>query len=272
MLYVLSNGGCLITVRDHSPDAVLRAVERHRVQLLPTTPTFLNLIVISEAHNRYDLSSLQSITYGTEPMPETTLARIRHLLPKVKLTQTYGMSELGILRSKSRSSDSLWVKIGGEGFETRVVEGILHVKAKSAMLGYLNAPSLSTDDGWINTGDRVDVDGDYVRFLGRESEIINVGGEKVFPAEVENVIQELENVADVTIYGEDNAITGQIVCARITLQREENRQAFISRLKQLCQRRLARYKIPVRVQIVDQLQHSARFKRLRRVTAGRSQD
>ena len=120
-------------------------------------------------------------------MPENTLERIHELLPGVRLQQTYGLSEVGILRSKSKSSDSLWVKVGGEGFETRIVDGMLEIKARSAMLGYLNAPSPFTNDGWLKTGDVVEQDGEYIRILRRDSEIINVGGEKVYPAEVERV-------------------------------------------------------------------------------------
>ena len=70
MLYQLSNGGCIVTVQDRDPDTVLRTIERHKVELLPTSPTFINLILLSEAHRRYDLSSLKIVSYGTEPMPE----------------------------------------------------------------------------------------------------------------------------------------------------------------------------------------------------------
>jgi acyl-CoA synthetase (AMP-forming)/AMP-acid ligase II len=183
LLYVLSNAGTIVSVSDRTADAVCGAIEGHRVELLPTTPTFLNLLLLSEAYRNHDLSSLQQITYGTEPMPQSTLQRIHAILPNVKLLQTYGMSELGILRSKSKSSDSLFVKLGGEGFETRVVDGILHVRAASAMLGYLNAPSPFDPDGWLNTGDEVEFDetGEYMRIRGRRSEIINVGGEKGLP-------------------------------------------------------------------------------------------
>src|SRR5690606_3810396 len=177
LLYYLSNGGTIVTVQDRSAHAVCAAIERHRVQVLPTSPTFINLMLVSGAHRSFDLSSLELITYGTEVMPESTLARLNRELPHVQTQQTYGLSELGILRSKSKSSDSLWVKIGGEGFETRVVDGMLEIKAKSAMLGYLNAPSPFTEDGWFKTGDAVEVDGEYIRILGRKSELINVGGE-----------------------------------------------------------------------------------------------
>jgi len=263
MLYTLSNGGCLVTVSDRSPDGVLRTVEAHRVQLLPTSPTFINLVLISEAYKLYKLDSLETLTYGTEPMPKSTLQRFHQLFPHIRLVQTYGLSEVGILRSKSKSSDSLWVKIGGEGFETRVVNGILHIKAQSAMLGYLNSPSPFTEDGWMNTGDYVEVDGEYMRFLGRQSEIINVGGEKVYPAEVESVIQELDNVAEVTVFGETNPITGNIVCAKVTLSRDEDHKSFTKRLKSFCRQRLQNYKVPIKVFIANERQHSNRFKKVR---------
>jgi acyl-CoA synthetase (AMP-forming)/AMP-acid ligase II len=246
---------------------VLEAVEKHRVELLPTSPTFLNLVLLSQAYKRYDLGSLKTITYGTEPMPQTTLQRFHELFPGIYLQQTYGLSELGILRSKSKDPNSLWVKVGGEGFETRVVDGVLHVKARSAMLGYLNAPSPFTDDGWFNTGDAVEVDGEYIRILGRKSEIVNVGGQKVYPAEVENVIQELAEIAEVTVYGEPNPITGSIVCADITpassideLQQKE----IVLLVKKHCREKLASYKVPIKIRITNESQHTERFKKARR--------
>ena len=263
MLHILSNGGCLVTVQDRSPDSVLEAIDRFQVDLLPTSPTFINLILLSEAYKRHTLASLKTVTYGTEPMPESTLKRIHELLPTVKLQQTYGLSEVGILRSKSKSSDSLWVKIGGEGFETHVVDGILQIKAQSAMLGYLNAPSPFTKDGWFNTGDAVEVDGEYFRILGRRSEIINVGGEKVYPAEVESLIQEMDNIAEVTVFGEKNPITGSIVCAKVSLKQPEDPKELTLRLKKFCRQRLPAFKVPVKVMIDDSSQHSERFKKIR---------
>lgn len=263
VLYTLSNGGCIVTVSSRTPDGVLAHVERHKVELLPTSPTFINLIIISEAYKRHDLSSLKVVTYGTEPMPESTLKRFHALFPDITLQQTYGLSEIGVLRSKSKSSDSLWVKVGGSEFQTRVVDGILHIKGNSVMLGYLNAENPFTADGWLNTGDRVLEDGEYIRILGRESEIINVGGEKVYPAEVESVIQEMENVADVAVFKEANMFTGNIPCARVTLKTPEDVQAFTHRLKQYCSQRLDRYKIPVKVRITEHAQYSERFKRMR---------
>lgn len=263
LFYTLANGGCLVVPNGRSPDVILEAVQRHRVELLPTSPTFLNLMLLSEAHRRYDLRSLRTISYGTEPMPETTLRRLRRALPEVQLRQTYGMSEIGILRCQSKDPDSLWLKLGGAEVQTRVVAGVLQIKSRSTMLGYLNAPSPLTDDGWLVTGDAVQQEGDYYRILGRQSELINVGGRKVYPAEVENVIQELDNVVEVTVYGERNPIVGQIVCARVTLQSHESAPDFHRRLLRFCQQRLAGFQIPLKTELVGEAQHSLRLKRIR---------
>lgn len=267
LLYALSNAGCLVTVPARTPDAVCAAIEKHRVELLPTSPTFLNLLLVSEAHAGRDLSSLRLVTYGTEVMPESTLERVHRLLPHARLLQTYGLSEVGILRSQSRASDSLWVKVGGEGFETRVVDGVLQIRARSAMLGYLNAPSPFTADGWLVTGDAVDVDGEYLRIRGRRSELINVGGEKVYPAEVESVLQSMDGVADVTVAGEAHPLTGHVVTATVRLATGESLPEFRARMRAFCRDRLPAFKIPQKVTLADGTLHGGRFKKVRRTPA-----
>jgi acyl-coenzyme A synthetase/AMP-(fatty) acid ligase len=264
MLYTLSNAGCIVTVQDRSPDAVLSAIEKYKVELLPTSPTFVNLILLSEAYKRYDTSTLKTITYGTEPMPENTLRRIHEVLPLVNLLQTYGLSELGILRSKSKDSGSLWVKVGGEDFQTKVVDGTLWILARSAMMGYLNAASPFDAEGWMNTEDMVEVDGDYIRILGRSTDIINVGGQKVYPAEVESVLMQMDNIQDVTVYGEKNPITGHIVAARVNLFESQDLSELKKQIRAFCKDKLASYKIPVKVEITGQQQFSSRYKKLRK--------
>ncbi len=263
LFYTLANGGTVVSVAQRDPQSVCQAIAGHRVEVLPTSPTFLKLLLISNAHRRYDLSSLNLITYGTELMPSSTLQELHNALPHVRLQQTYGLSELGILRSKSQSSDSLWVKVGGEGFETKIVDGILWVKAHSAMLGYLNAESPFDAEGWMNTGDMVEVGGEYVRFLGRKSEIINVGGEKVYPAEVENVIMQAENVKDVLVKGRPNPVMGNVVIAQVELFQPEEPEALQRRLRAFCRKQLPAYKVPSLVQVVNYELHGVRFKKMR---------
>jgi acyl-CoA synthetase (AMP-forming)/AMP-acid ligase II len=263
LLYALSNGSCVVTVQDRSPDAVCQSIEKHKVEVLPVTPTFLNLLLLGQAYAQHDLSSLKYITYGTEVMPEVTLKRCSEIFPDLKILQKYGTTEVGTLRSKSMRSDSVWVKIGGEGYQTRVVDGNLHIKADSAMLGYLNAPSPFSDDGWFITGDSVECDGEYMRILGRKSEIINVGGEKVYPAEVENIIQEMDEIAEVTVYAEKNPIVGNIVCAQVRTTVDVSPRELAARVKKHCRGRLEAYKSPVKVHITEAKQHSSRFKKKR---------
>lgn len=263
----LSNGGTLVTTPTRDPDAVCAAIAAHHVHTLPASPTFLNLMLLSEAQKRHDLSSLRVVAYGTEPMPEPLLARLAAALPHTKLVQTYGLSELGVLRTKSREG-SLFVKFSGEGFETQVRDGILWVKARTAMLGYLNAPDLFDADGWLNTEDAVEVDGEWLHLLGRVSDLINVGGRKVYPAEVEAVLLQCPNVSDVAVFGEKNAITGQAVAARFNLIEPEPLDVFKKRLRTFCKDKLPSYKVPVRIELSDKEQFNARFKKTRRADGG----
>lgn len=213
---------------------------------------------------RYDLSSLRRITYGTETMPQVTLDRIRERFPNVELQQTYGLSEVGVLRSQSRPDGSLWVRIGGEGFETQVRDGILWVRSEFRMLGYLNAPSAFDDEGWFNTQDRVEVEGEWFRILGRVTDLINVAGQKVYPAEVENVILKLSNVTDVVVKGEKHTLLGQIVVAYISLSETEPLSELRARVRAACLAKLADYKVPAKVALMDVDMYSARFKKIRK--------
>jgi long-chain acyl-CoA synthetase len=263
MLHILSNGGVLITASDRSPAYISELIEKHRIELLPASPTFLNLLLLSGTCDSYDLSSLQVISYGTEPMPKTTLSKLKKKFPTVKLLQTYGLIELGVMRSKSESDDSLWVKVGGEGYQTRIIDNILQIKAESAMLGYLNAPSPFTEDGWFNTGDEVLEKDGFIKILGRRSELINIGGEKVYPQEIENIIMEMDNVSEVTIYSEKNSIIGNIVCAKVTLSIDEDKKDFKKRLRVFCKERMQEYKIPVKIMMVNEDHYNLRFKKTR---------
>jgi acyl-coenzyme A synthetase/AMP-(fatty) acid ligase len=263
LFYTLYNGGMVVVPKERSPAVVCEAIALRRVDLLPTSPTFLNLLLLSHEYLRYDVSSLRLITYGTEPMPQSTLARVHAAFPGVTLQQTYGMTELGILRSKSRDSDSLWVRVGGEGYETKVVDGRLWVRAKSAMLGYLNAASPFDAEGYLDTGDQVEVDGEWLRILGRSGEVINVGGSKVFPAQVESVLLEMEGVADVAVRGEPHPLTGQMVTATVCLTTGESPRDYRVRMRQHCQRRLPSFAVPAKVALSNERLHNERFKRVR---------
>ena len=247
----LVNNGVGVCVADRAPESVCRTIEQSRAELLATTPTFLGMLIASGTWRAHDLSSLKLITYGAEPMPPATLKRLGEVFPGVELKQTYGLSELGVLRSASPDPHSLWLKVGGDGFETRIVDGQLHIRSRSNMLGYLNAPSPIDVEGWMNTGDIVEEQDGLIRFLGRSSEVINVGGQKVFPTEVEAALLEADNIADATVYGVPHPLLGHAVAARLALNAPEEAKAVADRLRSHCRQRLQKFKVPMRFEIVE---------------------
>jgi acyl-coenzyme A synthetase/AMP-(fatty) acid ligase len=263
---ILTSGGTIITAKDKSVKSVCSAIEQHEVQLLPTTPTFLHMLLISHAQELYDLSSLKMITYGTEPMPEFLLKELHKALPNVKLKQTYGATEFGILSTQSLSSDSTWMKIGGPNTDIQIKEGTLWVRTDLAMLGYLNSPSPFQDQGWYNTKDKVEVCNDYFRILGRDTDIINVGGEKVNPIEIENLLMQLPNVLNVLVYGKDNPLTGQIVAAHFVIDKAEDLKHLRKRIWDFCySSKIEAYKIPRYIDIAEHDLVNDRFKKLRKL-------
>jgi acyl-CoA synthetase (AMP-forming)/AMP-acid ligase II len=131
------------------------------------------------------------------------------------------------------------------------------------MEGYLNAPQPFDADGWYDTGDVAEEHDGYLRIAGRKSDIINVGGEKVFPAEVESVLLQMPNVVDAVVEGRHNAVMGQVVTARVNLETPELRDGFETRMRRFCSSRLAEFKLPVFVEVTAEPLRSSRFKRQR---------
>ena len=266
LLTSLASGTTLVIPQFRDPEHVGAAIARHRVAVLPTSPTFLNLLLLSDAVRRHDLGSLRIISYGTEPMPDALLRRLRAALPRVKFIQTFGTSETGIAHTSSKSSDSTLLKLDDPNVEHRIVDGELWLRSRTQILGYLNhASEAFTDDGWFKTGDLVETAEDgFLRVTGRRSEMINVGGEKVLPGEVESVVLELPEIVDCVAHGEPSAITGQFVAVRVVLAPGADPAAIRKRVRMHCRERLAGYKVPARVDIVPDTGISARFKKIRR--------
>jgi acyl-coenzyme A synthetase/AMP-(fatty) acid ligase len=141
---------------------------------------------------------------------------------------------------------------------------VLHIRSESTILGYLNAPSPVDEQGWYCTGDLVDVDGEWIRFRGRASDRINVGGEKVSPTEVEQVILELDIVREVVVRGEANPLLGQIVTAQVVLAADLDEREAARTVRTHCRSRLAAYKVPVKIDFVAGRLTSDRQKALRK--------
>jgi len=198
-------------------------------------------------------------------MPESLLLKLRIAFPRTRLLQTFGTSETGITKTSSRSSDSLEIRLDDPNTQYKIVEGELWLKSKTQVIGYLNASMESfTEDGWFKTGDLVEeVENSYLRIKGRAKEVINVGGEKVLPSEVESIVLEIESVSDCTVYGAKNAITGQMVAVQIVLEVGIDKKEAKIFIRKYCKQKLDSYKVPVKFEFVDQTNYGERFKKKR---------
>ena len=180
-------------------------------------------------------------------MDQPTLDALCESLPDVDFRQTFGMSELGILRVKSEARNSLFMKVGGEGVETRVVDNVLEIKSATRMLGYLNADSPFDKDGWYNTKDVVEQRNGCYRVTGRTSDVINVGGLKFMASEVERVALKFPNIKLVKAVPKSNPITGQHVELQVqeTTENLLNKNSLLTFMKE----NLQPHMVPRRIRI-----------------------
>jgi long-chain acyl-CoA synthetase len=250
LLHTLFNKGVVVAPSSRSVDSILDSCAKYNVEVLPTTPTFLRMMLMSGSVPARIPSSLKVITYGTERMDQPTLDELCALLPNIDFRQTFGMSELGILRVKSEARDSLFMRIGGEGVETRVVDGVLQIRSTTRMLGYLNAHSPFDEEGWYDTKDIVELKNDnYYKVVGRINDVINVGGLKFMASEVERAALIYPGVNLVKATARNNPITGQ----HVELQVEPVEGALIdqSGFLQHLHKHLQPHQIPKRIRIAN---------------------
>ncbi|MEZ5486614.1 MAG: fatty acid--CoA ligase family protein [Steroidobacteraceae bacterium] len=253
LLYTLSAGGSLVVAARRDPPTICGLIETTGVEVLSTSPSFLRLLWASGAAAGRDLSSVKVVTYGSEPMDAATLQRVAQLFPQARLSQKYGTTELGAPRTVSRGDDSLWIRIEGEGVRAEVRDGLLWIRSESAFLGYLDEAGAPRQAGsWYCTGDLVEQDGPWIRVLGRGGELINVGGEKVVPAEVEAAILELDDVAAVAVSGQTHPLLGQVVTARVQLAPGADAASIETRVRRHCRARLPRHAVPVIVDLATE--------------------
>lgn len=258
----LSSGGTFVVANDFSSKQICRLIEKNRVELFPATATLLKMILLSEDFARHDFSSVKVIAYGSEIMPEILLARLQSIFPNAILKQTFGMTELGTLSTTSRSSNSTYLKFMGKE-QIRIVDNRLFIKAPGSMMGYINAPNPIDSNGWMDTEDEVEVDGEWMRILGRQTDIINIGGQKVYPSEVESVISELPSIREVTVLGEKNMLTGSIVTAHVSLTDDIDDNEIRKIIRQHCREKLAPYKVPQKIVLSKHPSYNYRFKKVR---------
>ena len=137
----------------------------------------------------------------------------------VEFRQTYGLTELGILKIKNESPKSLYITIGGNS-KYKVVDDALHIKSEYPMLGYLNQDSPFDEEGYYDTKDIVSEKNGYFKILGRETDLVNIGGIKINPHELESHLLTNENIKEALAYGVKNNILGQTI--NLDIQQKKN--------------------------------------------------
>lgn len=259
----LCAGSTLVIPEARTPEAAGRAIEAHRVNILPASPTFLNLMLMNRVPEHCDCRSVEIIAYGAEAMPQPLLERLGRAFPHADLQQKFGTSETGAVRIESSGKDSLFFRIKDPDTQWKVVDDELWLKTPSRILGYLNADDSSLEaDGWYRTGDLVEEDpGGTIRIIGRQSATINVGGQKVHPAEVEAVLMQIEGIQACAVHGEPDPITGQRVACEIVSSTEQDLRSWKRTIRKHCRGKLAPWKIPASVKVGETLKVNARMKR-----------
>ncbi len=264
--------GARIVVRSSLvyPHLVLEAIEREHASGFAGVPSTFALLAARVPFERYDLSSLRYVTQAGGAMGPALTKRMQTLLPQAKMFVMYGQTEAAARLTylpPERLSDklgSVGIPIPGVDLDIRNDEGVpvargvageVWARGPNVMLGYWNdadATARVLVDGWLRTGDVGRLDDDGFLFLeGRRGDMIKVGAHRVFPGDVESVIEELPGVDEVVAVGVDDEMLGQVVKVYIVLAHgavlEENT------VKAHCRARLATYKIPKFVEFSQSL-------------------
>jgi acyl-coenzyme A synthetase/AMP-(fatty) acid ligase len=239
LLTALASGGELIAAAHpdsaHLADLALRCPPTH----VSGTPTFWRSF-LSVLGARARALAPRQITLGGEIADQSILDRLRETFPAAAITHIYASTEAGALfavRDGRAGFPASWLDTGIDGVALGIADGVLRVRSPRAMLAYVNqtTPGGLTGDGWLSTGDLVERQDDRVLFRGREDAMLNVGGAKVRPEEVEAALLALPEVAEARVYGVPNPVTGMLVAAEVVAATPDRgdglRRSILSRLR-----------------------------------------
>jgi long-chain acyl-CoA synthetase len=272
LLAPLSAGASVVIVERFTPEAALDAIARHRVTVLPGVATMFRRLLDTPALDRAALGSLRIALSGAAPCP-WELADEWRARTGVRILRGYGMTELFrplsyLANDSTEISDAVGRPV--PGVEIRLVDedsrvmprgdvGELLIRTPCAMDCYLDAPEATRevlDDGWFRTGDlAVETPEGYVVIVGRKRERILRAGYSVFPVEVERVLATHPAVFEAAVVGIPHAELGEEVAAFVALR--PGASVGADELIVWCRERLAAYKYPRSVAILDRLPRNA---------------
>jgi acyl-CoA synthetase (AMP-forming)/AMP-acid ligase II len=255
LAHILRSHSTLVLADSTRVADAVEAMQTLAVTHVSSTPTFWRfaLTLLAAAPQ---LPALQQITLGSEPVSVDLLKQLAALFPAARIVHIYALTEAGscisVSDGKAGLPQSILDRPEDAPVRFRIVAGELQVLTHHGMQGYRNEQDgvPRTADGWLATGDLVRVEQDRILFMGRESEVINVGGVKVHPLEVETVVCALPGVKLARVYGQDNPVVGQIVAVDLVAQEGWDSTALEDSVREACLG-LPRHSMPRSVNIVD---------------------
>ncbi len=246
LLHAMMSGG---TVVMPEPTA-LDAVKNNAVTHISGTPSFWRLLLAQagEDDKKY-FAGLKQITLGGETVPQELLDRLSAAFPQASLTHIYASTEMGacfVVKDKKAGLPEEVLTEAGE-VRARIVDGELQLQSPSSMKKYLDAPE--RQEGWFATGDLVRQENKRIYFTGRRSTIINVGGSKVYPYEVEEILYQVPGVMMARVSGEKSSLMGEIVKAEIDIEPGYSEKSVRAAIEEHAAKRLAPFQRPRIVQV-----------------------
>lgn len=217
ILTALATGARLVAAPGEGAAGLARLALAHGVTHISATPSFWRALLMALPGP----PPLRVATLGGEAADQALLDRLAETFPGVRPRHIYASSEAGALFTVADGRagfPAVWLETGRPDLDLRLRDGVLEVKSPRAMLGYVDDRAHPfTPDGWLVTGDRAEVDGDRVRFTGRQDGRVNVGGIKVSPETVETALLAVPGVHEAAVTAVANPITGHVLMARIVL-------------------------------------------------------
>lgn len=271
----LAVGGSVVMQRSMMfPRVVLEQIQAERATGFSGVPSTYALLLARTKIEDFDLSSLRYLTQAGGAMPTAHITKIRELLPNAHLFVMYGQTE-ATARLSYLPPEYLERKLGSVGFgipgvalevrdESRkpvndMATGEIWATGANIMAGYWNDQELTVEvlrDGWLRTGDMGHRDADGFFYIeGRRSDMIKVGAHRINPQDIEEVIAEMEGVAEVAVVGAPDDILGQVVRAVVVLR--EGAEITARQIQGYCKVRLADYKVPKIVDFATELPRTA---------------
>jgi acyl-CoA synthetase (AMP-forming)/AMP-acid ligase II len=249
----------VIPPRDSSVRDMARLMREAGVNCVSSTPSFWRGLLAMAGPQTFEGFDLHQITLGGEVADQDVLDRLKRLFPTARLIHIYATSELGRCFS---------VQDGFAGFPADFLDqptrdGVsLKVEGGELLARSPNATPESA--GWVATGDLVERVGDRVMFLGRKSEIINVGGNKVHPFAIEQVIQSVPGVLDARVYARRSSLTGQLVACELAVAEGYSPESVWRDVQRQCAARSAPHERPRFVEFVAAVTLSVARKKIRK--------